>query len=113
MWHAAKDLAVAVYLQTKGFPRSEIFGLTGQMRRAATSVASNIAEGSQRLGDAEFARFVGYARGSAAELSTQLVISMEIGLLSGEASWDLLHRLERVRMMLQKLHQALTPTKRV
>jgi four helix bundle protein len=108
VWHAAKDLATAVYAQTQEFPRSELFGLTGQIRRAAVSVASNIAEGSQRSGDAEFARFVGYARGSAAELCTQLVISTDIGLIPEETSRALLHRLERIRMMLQKLHQALT-----
>jgi len=108
VWQAAMDLAACVYVETRGFPRSEIFALTTQMRRAAVSIASNIAEGSQRLSDAEFARFVAYARGSAAELSTQLTISRDVGLMSGEASTVLLHDVERVRMMLQRLHLRLS-----
>jgi len=78
------------------------------MRRAAVSIASNIAEGSQRLSDAEFARFVAYARGSAAELATQLTISSDVGLMSGEAADTLLNDVERVRMMLQRLHLRLS-----
>ena len=78
------------------------------MRRAAVSIASNVAEGSQRQSDVEFARFVGYARGSAAELATQVVISTEAGLMTAEASSDLTKQLERVRMMLQRLHGRLT-----
>jgi four helix bundle protein len=104
VWQAARALATSVYVETRTFPRSEQFGLAGQMRRAAISIASNIAEGSQRLSDAEFARFVAYARGSAAELSTQLTISRDVGLMSSEASDVLLNEVERVRMMMQRLH---------
>jgi four helix bundle protein len=108
VWQAARALATSVYVETRTFPRSERFGLVGQMRRAAVSIASNTAEGSQRLSDAEFARFVAFARGSAAELSTQLTISRDVGLMSGEASDVLLSDVERVRMMLQRLHLRLS-----
>ena len=108
VWQAARALAASVYVETRTFPRSELFGLVGQMHRAAVSIASNIAEGSQRLSDAEFARFVAYARGSAAELSTQLTISRDVGLMSGKAGDVLLNDVERVRMMLQRLHLRLS-----
>lgn len=101
-----------MYVETRVLPRSELFGLVGQMRRAAVSIAANIAEGSQRLSDAEFARFIAYARGSAAELSTELIISREVGLMSNEASEVLLNDVERVRMMLQRLHLRLFEDRR-
>ena len=78
------------------------------MRRAAVSIASNVAEGSQRQSDVEFARFIGYARGSAAELATQVMIAREAGLMTAESSSDITNQLERVRMMLQRLHGRLT-----
>jgi four helix bundle protein len=72
-------LSLAVYRLTSGFPRDERFGLTDQMRRAAVSVASNLAEGAGRSTRGEFVLFVGHARGSVCELQTQLVISAGLG----------------------------------
>lgn len=78
-WQKAKALAVDVYRATEGFPKSELFGLTSQMRRAAVSVASNIAEGQGRGSKPDFAKFLCMARGSLLELETQLEISHELG----------------------------------
>jgi four helix bundle protein len=74
------QLALVVYRLTKEFPREELYGLTGQMRRAAVSLPSNIAEGHGRLNRAEFRQFLGIARGSNFELQTQLQIAKELGM---------------------------------
>lgn len=78
VWQKAIQLVVAMYALTEKFPKEELFGLTSQMRRAAVSIPSNIAEGKMRGGDVEFKRFLSIAFASAAELETQLVISQEI-----------------------------------
>ena len=80
VWQRALDLAVSMYSITGRFPKSEIYGLTSQMRRAAVSIASNIAEGHQRP-SRDFARFLNIARGSVAELETQLEIARRIGYI--------------------------------
>ncbi len=69
-----------IYVLTETFPKSEVFSLSNQMRRAAVSVPSNIAEGYLRGGRREYVRFLGIALGSAAELETQLIIAKELGL---------------------------------
>ena len=81
VWQKAKSLAVHIYLQTESFPKSEIYGLTSQMRRAAISVVSNIAEGQGRLTPGEFQQFLGHSRGSLLELETQLEIACELRIL--------------------------------
>ena len=78
VWQRAMQLTVAIYRLTKGFPREEIYGLTSQIRRAAVSVPSNIAEGHGRLNKAEFLQFLGIARASNFELQTQLQIAREL-----------------------------------
>lgn len=78
-WQRAIQLVKEVYRLTANFPDAERFGLTAQMRRAAISVPSNIAEGAARNGKAEFLHFLGIARGSLSELDTQLVIARELG----------------------------------
>jgi four helix bundle protein len=82
VWQKAKALAVAVYRRTERFPRSEIYGLASQLRRAAVSIASNIAEGQGRLTPGEFCQFLGRARGSLLELDTQFAIATDLGYLS-------------------------------
>jgi four helix bundle protein len=79
VWQKALLLVKHIYLITKSFPSSELYGLTNQMRRAAVSVPSNIAEGQMRGSPAEFARFLAIARGSLAELETQMIIAKELG----------------------------------
>jgi four helix bundle protein len=78
VWQKAKSLAVDVYAITQDFPRTEIYGLTSQARRAAVSVVSNIAEGQGRLTSNEFLHFLGLARGSLHELEAQLTIAHDL-----------------------------------
>ncbi|PYX33896.1 MAG: four helix bundle protein, partial [Acidobacteria bacterium] len=77
VWQKAKMLAGNIYRTTETFPRNEVYGLTSQLRRAAVSVASNIAEGQGRLTKGEFQQFLGHSRGSLLELETQLSIATE------------------------------------
>ena len=81
VWQKAKAFAVQIYQATEQFPRAEIYGLTSQIRRAAVSVASNIAEGQGRLTPGEFLHFLGQARGSLLELDTQLAIALDLNYL--------------------------------
>ncbi len=84
VWQRAIALTLEIYKLTKAFPKEEMFGLTSQLRRAAVSVASNIAEGQGRKTKGEFAQFLCMARGSNAEVQTQLVIARGLGY-AGEA----------------------------
>src|SRR5579884_2121128 len=83
-WQKAKILAVETYGATESFPKSETYGLCSQMRRAAVSVVSNIAEGQGRLTAGEFQQFLGHSRGSLLELDTQLGIAHDLGYLTAE-----------------------------
>ncbi|MFP5227212.1 MAG: four helix bundle protein [Acidobacteriota bacterium] len=85
VWQRAVAMSVAVYRLTAQFPREETFGLTGQLRRAGVSVASNIAEGNGRATSGEYRHFLGMARGSNLELQTQLVIARQLGLGASES----------------------------
>jgi four helix bundle protein len=78
------ETTVAIYRLTQGFPREEVYGLTGQLRRSAVSIPSNIAEGHGRLNTREFRQFLGIARGSNCELQTQLEICR--GLRLGDSN---------------------------
>jgi len=94
-WKRARELVLNVYKLTRTFPREEMFGLAAQIRRAAVSVPSNIAEGAAREGEREFAQYLNIARGSLSELETQLLIATDLGY--GKAatrclSWSTLFR---------------------
>jgi four helix bundle protein len=78
-WQEGIVLVKEAYRLSASFPREEIYGLTSQLRRAAVSVPSNIAEGAARNGDREFIQFLSIARGSLSELETQAVIARELG----------------------------------
>ena len=80
VWQRAIQLCVAIYRLTKDFPRDELYGLSSQIRRAAVSVPSNIAEGHGRLNAGEYRQFLGIARGSNFELQTQLEIARALML---------------------------------
>ena len=75
IWQKAIKLSVSIYRLTQGFPREELYGLTSQIRRAAVSIPSNIAEGHGRMGTGEYRQFLGIARGSNFELQTQIEIA--------------------------------------
>ncbi|HDR15181.1 MAG TPA: four helix bundle protein [Desulfobacteraceae bacterium] len=82
VWQKAMDLVTMVYQATKEFPKEELYGLTNQVRRAAVSIPSNIAEGQARQSAAEFKNFLSIARGSLAEVETQLLIATRLNYLT-------------------------------
>jgi four helix bundle protein len=107
VWQKAMNLVVAVYRATEGFPRSETYGLTSQIRRAAGSIPANIAEGQGRRLAGEYLQFLGNARGSLLELDTHLEISQRLGMLRVGDHGELLERLEEVRKLLNGLMRAI------
>ena len=107
VWESAKDEAVAIYELTRQLPTEERYGLQLQMHRAATSIASNIAEGAGRSSAREFRRFLTIAAGSASELETQLIIAVEAMMLAERDVRPHLVRLDRIRRMLEGLRRSL------
>ncbi len=103
VWQRSMELTVAVYRLTKGFPREEMFGLTAQLRRAAVSIPSNIAEGQGRLNTREFRHFLSIARGSNCELQTQLEITRALGFGDPKLPDDAEALSRRIGQMLVKL----------
>ena len=104
-WKESRKLVSAIYRATQAFPKEEMFGLTAQMRRAAVSVPSNIAEGAARTGSREYAQFLSVARGSLSELETQLFIACDLGYLSGDH--PVLAMVSRVSKLVTGLHKAI------
>jgi four helix bundle protein len=90
IWREALQLSIEIYKTTASFPRHEMYGLAQQMRRAAVSIPSNIAEGKGHRTDREFLAFLFHARGSLLELQTQLMIAQELQYLSKEQALRLL-----------------------
>ena len=80
-WNKAMELVTEIYRVTHNFPKEELFGLMSQLRRAAVSIPSNIAEGKGRLSKGEFRQFLGNARGSLAEVETQILIAQNLSYL--------------------------------
>jgi len=89
-WQRAIRLVTGIYEATRGFPRDEVYGLTSQLRRAAVSVPSNIAEGQARFSRKEFHHFLSVARGSLVEIETQLIIARNLGYASPRENQALL-----------------------
>ena len=108
VWQKAICLVTDVYRCTEAFPKNEVYGLTPQLRRAAVSVPSDIAEGQGRLSTGEFKRFLGHAKGSLHELRTQLVIAENLGYLQSAQKEKLLDASTEVDRMLSGLLSSLT-----
>ena len=99
VWEDAHALVLEIYNATRSFPNDERYGLTSQIRRAAVSIPSNIAEGTGRGSDADFARFVQFAVGSISEVDYQLLLARDLNYVSTEAYAALNDQLEIVRRM--------------
>ncbi|OON70868.1 four helix bundle protein [Hymenobacter sp. CRA2] len=107
VWQKAMEAAQLTYEQCAGFPGDERFGLTSQMRRAAVSIPSNIAEGAGRNSRLEFRQFLAIATGSAYELETQFLLAQTIGYVSADSAQAMSQRLDELQRMLYGLHQSL------
>jgi four helix bundle protein len=102
-WQCAMSLALEIYQATNNFPKHEIYGLSSQLRRAAVSVPSNIAEGKGRKSDKELCQFLNHARGSVCEVQTQLMLARQIGYLDESQSHRLLSEAAEVGRLLNGL----------
>jgi len=107
VWQKSKDVAVKVCRLMRDW---RDFGLRDQMSRSAVSISSNIAEGAERLSKAEFRQFLGYAKGSAGELRTQLCIAEELGYLGAETAQSLRDELIQISKMIHGLIRSLSST---
>ncbi len=102
-WQKAMDLVTEIYRLTKKLPKEEMFGLTSQLRRAAVSIPSNIAEGQGRLSKGEFRVFLGNARGSLSELETQIMIAKNLEYIDAPEATVLLEMASEVGRILNGL----------
>jgi four helix bundle protein len=104
-WSESKELSVEIYRTTRNFPKDEKFGIVDQMRRASVSIPSNIAEGSGRISNKDFDRFLSFSMGSAYELETQLEISKELGYLKDNEHEELSIKLTAVIKQMSKFRR--------
>jgi len=107
VWERAHRLVLAIYKASAGFPKEELYGLTSQIRRASASVPTNIAEGCGRGSDADFARSLQLAMGSACEMEHQLLLSVDLGFLGRDDFTPLQADVEEVKRMLSGLLKTL------
>jgi four helix bundle protein len=107
VWEKSHQLALAIYKATKEFPKEELYGLTSQIRRASMSIPTNIAEGCGRNTDADFARFLQMAMGSASETEYQLILAHDLDFLPKDSYEKLHNEVEEVKRMLASLLKTL------
>ncbi len=105
VWNKAIDFATKIYVVTKDFPEDELYGLTSQLRRAAVSISSNIAEGAGRNSDKEFRHFLNITFGSCSEIETQLIISNKLGYISKDEFSFLCKEVTDIQKIIYKLIQ--------
>ena len=110
VWTNSINLVTMIYQVTSDFPKEELFGITSQMRRAAVSIPSNIAEGAARNSTKEFNNFLSIALGSASELEIQILISRNLSYLNSNNSEKLLNDLNEIQKMIQGLMKNLKST---
>jgi four helix bundle protein len=110
VWQKGIEAAKTIYQVTRAFPAEEKFGLVSQMRRAAVSIPSNIAEGQARHTTGEFIQFISHAEGSVAELNTQLILACELRFCRLENAKPISELLEEIRKMLNSLRRKLDVT---
>ena len=106
-WQKAMDFVAEIYRVTQRFPKEELYGITSQLRRAAVSIPSNIAEGQGRNTTGEFRQFLGQARGSLSETETQILLSERLRYLEQEAANSLLEQAAEVGRILNGLLSSL------
>jgi four helix bundle protein len=111
VWQKGIVLAKGIYRMTQSFPAEEKFGLVSQMRRAAVSIPSNLAEGQARHTAGEFVQFISHAEGSAAELDTQLILSVELGFCKNATALPVYELIDEIRRMLNALRRAISRRK--
>jgi len=107
VWNKSHILTLNIYKHTEKFPRHEIYGLTGQLRRACVSIPTNIAEGCGRGSDADMKRFMQIALGSASETEYLILLAAELGYFSNEQSNELSTKVIEIKQMLTSLIQRL------
>jgi four helix bundle protein len=107
VWQKAMDLVTTVYRLTESFPKTELYGLTSQIRRSAVSIPANIAEGQGRRLPGEFLQFLANARGSLLELDTHLEIAVRLGMLSEELHLAVMEQITEVRKILNGLMRSI------
>jgi four helix bundle protein len=105
-WKASRALVKHIYELTRAYPQEELYGLTAQIRRAAVSIPSNLAEGAARTGRREFAQFINIANGSLSELETQLLLSADLGYL--DPKHEIFSQVDHVSALLQGLHRSIS-----
>jgi four helix bundle protein len=103
VWTKAHQLTLQVYLETRPFPKTELFGLTSQMRRCSASIGANIAEGCGRGSDSDFGRFLQMALGSANELEYHLLLARDLDFIGKDAHKVLDSEVREIRKMLSSL----------
>jgi len=113
VWEKAHAMALKVYKITKDFPRDELYGITSQMRKAAVSVQTNIAEGCGRGTDGDFARFLQIAMGSANELEYLLLLSRDLILLGDKSYMEVNSQVVEIKKMLSSLIKSVSTHLRV
>jgi four helix bundle protein len=111
VWQLGVELAIEIYRLTGSFPKNEQYGLTRQLRRAAVSIASNIAEGHARKSQVELRRYLNIAKGSLAELETQLIIAKELGFSSAADIETVMSMAEKESRMISGLMRSIESTK--
>ncbi|EMR04726.1 four helix bundle protein [Cesiribacter andamanensis] len=108
VWQQSIELVVDVYKHSKHFPKEEMFGLTSQIRRSAVSVPSNIAEGSAKSSEKDFARYLEISMGSSYEVETQLIIANRLSMLPSKEFDQMIDDIHEVQRMIAGLSKSLS-----